>query len=159
MATVARRLLLRAGVGERLLTTKLLILNGTGSRPTNIALSMLTGSIAVQRLVVADLLDVELGAEPLVLGLLDVADVIEPIVIDVEMVAEEIATPFHRSRHYSARTVYLSEHHLGDVDRIADAWQSIEPRRLSRSAVVRRAVDYLYAAVEADPAKFMLENE
>ena len=70
-----------------------------------------------------------------------------------------IATPFHRSRHYSARTVYLSEHHLGDVDRIADAWQSIEPRRLSRSAVVRRAVDYLYAAVEADPAKFMLENE
>ena len=63
---MARRLLLRAGVGERLLTTKLLILNGTGSRPTNIALSMLTGSIAVQRLVVADLLDVELGAEPLV---------------------------------------------------------------------------------------------
>jgi hypothetical protein len=159
MATVARRLLLRAGVGERLLTTKLLILNGTGSRPTNIALSMLTGSIAVQRLVVADLLDVELGAEPLVLGLLDVADVAEPLVIDVEIVAEDIVTPFHRSRHYSARTVYLSEQHLSDVDRIADAWQSIEPRRLSRSAVVRRAVDYLYAAVEADPAKFMLENE
>ena len=157
---MARRLLLRTGVGERLLTTKLLILNGTGSRPTNVALSMLTGSIAVQRLVVGDLLDVELGAEPLVLGLLDVADVAEPIMIDVEIVAEESSTtPFHRSRHYSARTVYLSEHHLSDVDRIADAWQLLEPRRMSRSAVVRRAVDYLYAAVEADPAKFMLENE
>jgi hypothetical protein len=115
---VARRLLLRAGVGEHLLTTKLLILSGSGSRPTNNALSMLTGSLAVQPLV-----------------------------------------DFHRSRHYSARTVYLSEQHLGDVDRIADAWQLIEPRRLSRSAVVRRAVDFLYAAVEADPAKFMLENE
>jgi len=161
MATVARRLLLRTGVGERLLTTKLLILNGTGRRPTNIALSMLTGSIAVQRLVVGDLLDgdVDLGVEPIVLGVLDVADVSAPLVIDVAMVGEEIITPFHRGRHYSARTVYLSEHHLRDVDRIADAWQLIEPRRLSRSAVVRRAVDYLNAAVEADPAKFMLENE
>jgi hypothetical protein len=147
MATVARRLLLRAGVGERLLTTKLLILNGTGSRPTNIALSMLTGSMAVQRLVVADLLDMDLGSEPIIADLLDVELRAEPTV------------PFHRSRHYSARTVYLSEQHLSDVDRIADAWQLIDPRRLSRSAVVRRAVDYLHAAVEADPAKFMLENE
>ena len=135
---MARRLLLRRGVGERLLTTKLLILNGTGGRPPNIALSMLTGSIAVQRLVVADLLDIEILTQPIVMP---------------------IATSFHRCRHFSARTVYLSEHHLSDVDRIADAWQSIEPRRLSRSAIVRRAVEYLYAAVEADPAKSMLENE
>jgi hypothetical protein len=136
---VARRLLLRAGVGERLLTTKLLILNGTGSRPPNMALSMLTGSIAVQRLMVADLFDVELlAAEPIVL---------------IPMI------PFHRSRHYAARTVYLSERHLSDVDRIADAWQALEPRRVSRSAVVRRAVEFLNAAVEADPAKSMLENE
>jgi hypothetical protein len=134
---VARRLFLRPGVGEHLLTTKLLILNGT-HRPSNSALGMLTGSIAVQRLVVADLLDLNIG---------------------IELVAEPIVSPFHRSRHFSARTVYLSEHHLGDVDRIADAWQLIEPRRLSRSAVVRRAVEFLHAAVEADPAKSMLENE
>jgi hypothetical protein len=134
MAAVARRLLLRRGVGERLLTTKLLILNGTGGRQPNVALSMLTGSIAVQRLAVDDLLDAEILAQP-------------------------VSTLFQRSRHFSARTVYLSEKHLSDVDRIADAWQSIEPRRLSRSAVVRRAVEYLYAAVEADPAKSMLENE
>jgi hypothetical protein len=144
---VARHLLLRAGVGERLLTTKLLILNGTGTRPTNIALSMLTGSIAVERLIVADLLE-DLEAEPISADLLD-----------IELETEPLAIRLQRSRHYSARTVYLSEHHLSDVDRIADAWQLIEPRRLSRSAVVRRAVDYLYAAVEADPAKFMLENE
>jgi hypothetical protein len=131
---VARRLLLRPGVGERLLTTKLLILSGTGTHKPNIALSMLTGSMAVQRLFVADMVDVEILAEP-------------------------ISIQFHRSRHYAARTVYLSESHLGNVDQIADAWQLIEPRRLSRSAVVRRAVEYLYAAVEADPAKSMLENE
>ena len=65
----------------------------------------------------------------------------------------------HRGRHFAARTVYLSERHLRDVDRIVEAWQQIEPRRLSRSAVVRRAVEYLRAAVEADPAKSMLENE
>ena len=58
---MARRLLLRAGVGERLLTTKLLILNGT-HRPSNTALSMLTGSVAVQRLVVADLVDTRIVA-------------------------------------------------------------------------------------------------
>jgi hypothetical protein len=132
---VARRLLLRPGVGEHLLTTKLLILNGT-HRPSNTALRMLTGSIAVQRLVVADLL-----------------------AIDIEVVAAPIVIPLHRSRHFVARTVYLSAHQLSDVDRIADAWQLIEPRRLSRSAVVRRAVEYLHAAVEADPAKSMLENE
>jgi hypothetical protein len=116
-----------------LLTTKLLILNGT-HRPSNNALSMLTGSIVVQRLVVPDLLELELLADPPVLS-------------------------FQRGRHFSARTVYLSEHHLDDVDRIADAWQLIEPRRLSRSAVVRRAVEHLYAAVQADPAKSLLENE
>jgi hypothetical protein len=136
---VARRLLLRPGVGERLLSTKLRILNGTGSRPHNIALSMLTGSIAVQRLIVADLLDAD--------------------VLDVVILAAPILTPFHRSRHYAARTVYLSERHLSDVDQIADAWQLIEPRRFSRSAVVRRAVEFLHAAVEADPAMSMLENE
>jgi hypothetical protein len=132
---VARRLLLRPGVGERLLTTKLLILNGNGSRRPSMALSMLTGSVAVQRLFVADLLDTQILAA------------VPPVI------------PFRRSRHFSARTIYLSEHHLSDIDRIADAWQLREPRRLSRSAVVRRAVEYLYAAVEADPAKFMLENE
>jgi hypothetical protein len=158
---MARRLLLRHGVGERLLSTKLLILNGNAARPTNIALSMLTGSLAVQRVVVADLLDVDVDAEPepILVELLGSPEVVEPMVMNLELDAEPVAHPFARSRHYSARTVYLSEQHLSDVDRIADAWQLIEPRRLSRSAVVRRAVDYLNAAVQADPAKFMLENE
>jgi hypothetical protein len=150
MAAVARRLLLSPGVGERLLTTKLLILNGVAGRPRNIALSMLTGSMAVQRLYVADLVEVELLAEPMVMP----TPTPMPLPIPIS-----IPTPFHRSRHYSARTVYLSERHLSDVDRIADAWQVIDSRRLSRSAIVRRAVEYLYAAVEADPVKSMLENE
>ena len=45
MATVARRLQLRAGVGERMLTSKLQVLNGTANRRTSLALRMLTGRI------------------------------------------------------------------------------------------------------------------
>ena len=37
--------------------------------------------------------------------------------------------------------------------------QHVEPRRLNRSAVLRRAVEHLRTAVEADPAKFLLEND
>ena len=58
-----------------------------------------------------------------------------------------------------ARTVYLAERHLHDIDRIIQAWQFTEPRRLTRSAVLRRAVEHLRSAVEADPAKSLLENE
>jgi hypothetical protein len=56
--------------------------------------------------------------------------------------------------------VYLSDRDLRDVDRIIEAWQQVEPRRLTRSAIVRRAVEHLRAAVEADLApKSMLEND
>ena len=46
-----------------------------------------------------------------------------------------------------------------DIDRIIQAWQLAEPRRLTRSAVLRRAVEHLRSAVDADPAKSLLENE
>jgi hypothetical protein len=62
-------------------------------------------------------------------------------------------------RHFAARTVYLSESHLHDIEYIMEAWQQIEPRRLTRSAVLRRAVEHLRTAVEADSAKFLLEND
>src|SRR5258707_987845 len=45
MATMARRLQLRAGVGERMLTSKLQVLNGTANRRTSLALRMLTGRV------------------------------------------------------------------------------------------------------------------
>jgi hypothetical protein len=70
-----------------------------------------------------------------------------------------VLTLARRHRRFAAHTVYLSDSHLRDVDRIIEAWQQVEPRRLTRSAVLRRAVDYLRAAVEADPANFLLENE
>jgi hypothetical protein len=61
------------------------------------------------------------------------------------------------ARHFAARTVYLSQSHLSDIDRIIDAWQQSEPRRVTRSAVLRRAVELLRAKVEADLAKSPLE--
>jgi hypothetical protein len=141
-----------------LLASKLQFLNGTASRRPGMALRILTGR----------------DADPLTL----VGDAVyseEPINLEVARV------------RYAARTVYLSERHVGDVDYIIEAWQRGEsrsaacratsnnlrlgadeiapkasntaPRRLTRSAVVRRAVEYLRAAVEADPAQFLLEND
>jgi hypothetical protein len=132
MAAVARRLLLKPGVGERLLASKLQFLNGTATRRPGLALRILTGR----------------DADPLTLLDNDVFQE-EPTNLDVERV---------RVR-YAARTVYVSERHVRDVDYIIEAWQQEDARRLTRSAVVRRAVEYLRAAVEADPAQFLLEND
>jgi hypothetical protein len=126
MAAVARRFLLTSGVGERLLASKLQILNGTGSRRPGIALSILTGRVDDEEMT---------EREPLVMP-----------------------TTNRMRRQYAARTVYLSEAHLHDVDRIIAAWRQVEPRRFTRSAVLRRAVEHLRAAVEADPAKSLMEN-
>jgi hypothetical protein len=138
---VARRLQLRAGVGERMLTSKLQVLNGTANRRTSLALRMLTGRII----------------EPLTL----VPDVETLFNIgEGEAVKAPVLLADHRhGRHYAARTVYLSERHLRDVDRIIETWQQVDSKRLTRSAVLRRAIEHLRDAVEADPAKCTLEND
>lgn len=101
------------GVGERLLASKLQILNGTGSRRPSAALSLLTGA-----------------SEP----------------------RASIETAARHERQYSARTVYLAERHLRDIDLIIDAWEQVESRRLNRSAVLRRAVEHLRTFVESETA-------
>ena len=125
---MARRLLLRPGVGEQLLMSKLQILAGIGSRRPSLALNILTGNVE-----------------------------------DSDSSASSTLTlvkhHHHAGRQYAARTVYLSEAHLRDIERIIAAWQQIEPRRVTRSAVLRRAVEHLHAAVEANPAKSLRENE
>jgi hypothetical protein len=126
-----------SGVGERLLASKLQILSGTGNRRTSAALSILTGRLAEQFL----------PLEPM------------SLLRDVEP-ASVVA---HRAvRQFAARTVYLSAANLSDIDHIIEAWQQVEPRRLTRSAVLRRAVEHLRAAVDeaADSAcsKSLLEN-
>jgi hypothetical protein len=137
MAAVVRRLSLRPGVGERLLMTKLQILAGTGGRRPGVALSILTGRLSEH------------------LSIEDIA-ALNPIV----SFHAPVSFMLHRTRrHYAARTVYLSESHLHDIERIIEAWQQVAPRRLTRSAVLRRAVEHLRAAVEADTAKFLLEND
>ena len=141
MAPVARRLQLRAGVGERMLTSKLQVLNGSANRRTSLALRMLTGRIIEPLSLVADVETLfSIGAEELVKP---------PVLIALQ----------RHGRQYAARTVYLSERHLREVDHIIDVWQQVDSRRLTRSAVLRRAIEYLRDAVEADPAKCTLETD
>jgi hypothetical protein len=54
----------------------------------------------------------------------------------------------HASPRYRRRSVHLADRHLADLDAIIDAWQTGESKRLSRSAVVRRAIEHLRASVE-----------
>jgi hypothetical protein len=140
---VARRLPLKAGVradiGERLLSSKLQILSGTGSRRPSLALSVLTGRVAEQLAILENFFpgDPALRDEP------------EPVV----------SPPQPSRSHLLARTVYLTEAHLRDIEAIIEAWQPGQSRRLTRSAVLRRAIEQLRSAVEADPAKSLLESE
>lgn len=132
---MARRLLLRSGLGERLLTSKLQILTGVGNRRPSAALNLLTGRVDETH-------EPAVEHEPAVSPRAPLA------LVSTEM-----------RRQYAARTVYLSEAHLRDIDRIIHAWQRVASRRVTRSAVLRRAVEHLRAAVEADPEKFLLETE
>ena len=141
---MARRLLLNPGardVGERLLTSKLQILNGTGNRRPSIALSILTGRVAEQ----LSILESFYAEDPAVAD----APPPEPVVPMVQP-----ARP-----HLLARTVYLTESHMRDIEAIIDAWQPTAPRRLTRSAVLRRAIEHLRCTIDADPANSMLESQ
>ena len=128
-------------VGEILLTSKLRILNGNGHRRPSLALSILTGRVGEELSIVEDFY------AP------DQAIATEAVAVPMAMVVRR------PQRQFAAHTVYLSEAHLEDLDQIIEALQQVAPRRLTRSAVMRRAVEYLRTAVQDDPAKFMLEND
>lgn len=140
---MARRLLLRTNVGERLLSAKLQILQGTGARRPSLALSILTGRVAEQ------------------LSILENFYAEDPALIEATAPAP-VETIDQKSRtNYQARTVYLSDQHLSDIDSMIEllSKQVPEPKRVTRSAVLRRAVEHLRIAVETDPAKSFFESE
>jgi hypothetical protein len=148
MATVARRAAIRTNAGETLLGSKLQLLHGTaGRRPTrpSIALSILTGRVAEQLSIIESFY----AADP----------VTQPIAIPSP--SDQAWRPTRP--HLVPRTVYLSHEHLSDITYVIEAAarlpESSGARRLTRSAVLRRAVEYLRAAVEADPAKSLWENQ
>jgi hypothetical protein len=143
MATVARRFSLMHNVGETLLSTKLQILSGTGNRRPSIALSILTGRVVEQ------------------LSILESFYAADPAVTQVPTGASVEQIELRARPHFVPRTVYLSEKHLTDIEAVVDvlARYQIEPKHLTRSAVLRRAVEFMRNAIEADPAKFVLENE
>ena len=139
---MARRLALKTrerDVGERLLTSKLQILSGTGNRRPSMALSILTGRVAEQ------------------LSILENFFPEDPAVVERELA---VAKPVEPPRtQLLARTVYLTESHVRDLEAIIDAWQATSPRRLTRSAVLRRAIEHLRSVVDADPANTFLESQ
>ena len=137
---MARRVPLKNNVGQTLLSSKLQILKGTGSRRPSIALSILTGRVAEQ------------------LSILENFYAADPVVLPVSIVQPVQVISAQARPHYMPRTVYLSEKHLSDIDSVIEAWYQVEPKRLTRSAALRRAVEFLRTAVEADPAKSLLEN-
>lgn len=140
---MARRGLLTAGgradIGERLLGAKLQMLSGAGNRRPGMALSILTGRSG-ERLAVEEPFTSEPAA-----------------VAQVES-APAVTVVAHSRPHLLPRTVYLTESHLRDVEAIIGALQPAWSRRLTRSAVLRRAIEHLRATVEADPAESLLEG-
>jgi hypothetical protein len=142
---VARRLSLRKNVGETLLGAKLQILTGAGNRRPSIALSILTGRIAEQ----LSILENFYPGDP----------VVAPVPVADQPMLE--VTEASTRPHYVARTVYLADEHLRDIDFIIEtlSTQYLESRRVTRSSVLRQAVEHLRAAVEADPAMSLWENE
>jgi hypothetical protein len=61
------------------------------------------------------------------------------------------AAPVRPSRpHLLARTVYLTEAHVRDVEAIIEAWQPAQSRRVTRSAVLRIAIEHLRDVVNAE---------
>lgn len=145
---MARRRLLSAAVrdvGATLLTPKLQILKGTGNRRPSIALSILTGRVAEQ------------------LSILENFYSADPVVAEEQLhLVPPLPEPSVQSNKAQlvARTVYLSEDHLRDIDALIALFgtQQVQARRVTRSAVLRRALQHLRDAVEADPAKSFLEN-
>ena len=137
---MARKRLLTAEVGQRLLQSKLQVLAGTGGRRPSLALSILTGGVPEPRPADEDLVS---AADPIQRR--------EPLPFPRSAIVEQ---PGPRAqRRFAARTVYLSDRHLGDLDAIIEAWQRGSSKRLTRSAVLRQAIERLRAAVEdgADP--------
>src|SRR5713226_3605611 len=102
-----------------MLTSKLQVLNGTANRRTSLALRMLTGRIIEPLSLVADVETLfSIGED-------------EPLKLPVLLAA-------HRhGRHYAARTVYLSECHLRDVDRIIETWQQVDVAQVALGQVDR----------------------
>jgi hypothetical protein len=158
---MARRLLLKPAVrdvGERLLTSKLQILNGSGNRRPSLALSILTGRVAEQ----LSILENFYPRDPAVAEKGEEAEQIEETEASAEPVIQPVNVEVEPTRpHLVARTVYLSEAHMRDIEAIIDAWQANAPKRLTRSAVLRRAIEHLRNTVEAEaePANSLLESQ
>jgi hypothetical protein len=120
---MARKPVVSVALGQQLLESKLQVLTGTGGRRPSLALSILTGDVP----------------EPLPFPRAALVDSYPP------------PRPARRTRQYTRRTVYLADRHLRDLDALLSALQPAAGRRLTRSAVLRQAIDHLRADVLTHP--------
>ena len=129
---MARNRLLNVALGQRLLQSKLEILTGAGGRRPGLALTILTGGLPEPR---------------------PISEIPEPLPFPSLSQAEpHSAPPPPPRRQFSARTVYLADRHLRDLDAMVEALQPAGGKRLTRSAVLRQAIERLCAEVSSDPA-------
>jgi hypothetical protein len=135
---MARKRVLNVALGQRLLQSKLDVLAGIGGRRPSLALTILTGSVPEPR-----------PAEEIEYAAAEPRHLPEPLPFPLAARAEvELAAPEStRARQYVPRTVYLSDRHLRDLDAIVEALQPTASRHLTRSAVLRQAIEHLRAGV------------
>ena len=115
---MARDRRLSIALGQRLLESKLDVLTGAGGRRPGVALTILTGGAPEPRP-----LGIGVGENP----------------------GPRPARPPGPRRRFTPRTVYLSDRHLRDLDAIVEVLQPAGGRRLTRSAVLRQAIERLRA--------------
>jgi hypothetical protein len=129
---------------HRILASKLQVLAGTGGRRPSLALRILTGGVPESR--AAGETDGPGARPPGRAG----SAVNRPQLRALPSPTPQAVSP-GAPRQPVARTVYLLDRHLRDLEAVADAWELATggSKRLSRSAIVRQAIARLRAAVDA----------
>lgn len=141
--------------GQRLLGSALKRLRGTNARRNNLALDILTGRTA------ASALDEPSAPRETSRAQL-AAQGGSSIVTSPREVAfthqSAVASAPRRRGAVMARTVYLSDQDVTDIDFIVRAWRRRANKRVSRSEVLRQAIGNLRAAVELGAAPRVLDR-
>ena len=110
------------------------ILKGVNNRRPSIALSILTGRVAEQ------------------LSILESFFPTDPVVVeDAPALQDDLNA--RRRPLLRPRTVYLSEADIRDIDSIIEALsrEQLEPKRITRSAVLRQALEQLHVTIQNKP--------
>lgn len=142
--------------GQRLLGSALKRLRGTNARRSNLALDILTGRTAASAL--------DEPSAPRDTSRARIAGQGGSTIGDPPREAAfphpgGVASAPRRRGAVMARTVYLSNQDVNDIDFIVRAWRRRANKRVSRSEVLRQAIGNLRDAVELGAAPRILDRD